>query len=226
MVGAQEPLPFGLVCPHHGGPEPVAWQPSGLRGHAGATLHQRCRDRSAGGCADWPYLCDRASVSHFPPAAEPRRRVGTPARGGWHAGPTGYQARRDTQPTAAVPARRYRPSRARQRTTPRPQQPPCSAEGRRRGRRGLLRQFHRGTARAPKVAGPRARGRPRRLRSHPSAAVPAQRRRVQRRTARGGRDTAVPKSPDTVLGCTWLGWETAWPGTSNTPRSSRRGGTP
>jgi len=32
MVGAQEPLPFGLVCPHHGGPEPVAWQPSQQRG--------------------------------------------------------------------------------------------------------------------------------------------------------------------------------------------------
>ncbi len=28
MVGTQEPLPFGLVCPHHGGPEPVARQPS------------------------------------------------------------------------------------------------------------------------------------------------------------------------------------------------------
>ena len=56
MVGAQEPLPFGLVCPHHGGPEAVAWQPSGLRGHVSATRHQRCRDRSAGGGADWPYL--------------------------------------------------------------------------------------------------------------------------------------------------------------------------
>ena len=33
MVGAQEPLPFGLVCPHHGGPEAVAWQPSLPRGH-------------------------------------------------------------------------------------------------------------------------------------------------------------------------------------------------
>jgi hypothetical protein len=51
-VGAQEPLPFGLVCPPHGGPEAVAWQPSGLRGHVSATRHQRCRDRSAGGCAD------------------------------------------------------------------------------------------------------------------------------------------------------------------------------
>ena len=63
MVGAQEPLPFGLVCPRHGGPEAVAWQPSGLRGHASATLHQRCRDRSAGGCADWPYLFDHSGAS-------------------------------------------------------------------------------------------------------------------------------------------------------------------
>jgi hypothetical protein len=35
MVGAQEPLPFGLVCPHHGGPEAVAWQPSQQRGQSG-----------------------------------------------------------------------------------------------------------------------------------------------------------------------------------------------
>ncbi len=34
MVGAQEPLPFGLVCPHHGGPEAVAWQPSEQRGQS------------------------------------------------------------------------------------------------------------------------------------------------------------------------------------------------
>jgi len=32
MVGTQEPLPFGLVCPRHGGPEPVAWQPRVRRG--------------------------------------------------------------------------------------------------------------------------------------------------------------------------------------------------
>jgi len=65
MVGAQEPLPFGLVCPDHGGPEPVAWQPSGLRGHVSATLHQRCRDRSAGGCADWPYLTAQRTLAEI-----------------------------------------------------------------------------------------------------------------------------------------------------------------
>jgi hypothetical protein len=32
MVGAQEPLPFGLVYPHHGGQEALAWQPSSQRG--------------------------------------------------------------------------------------------------------------------------------------------------------------------------------------------------
>ena len=45
MVGAQEPLPFGLVCPRHGGPEAVAWQPSGLRGHASAT--RQCAVKAA-----------------------------------------------------------------------------------------------------------------------------------------------------------------------------------
>lgn len=44
--------------------------------------------------------------------------------------------------------------------------------------------------------------------------------------ARRGRAPAVSGAPHPVLGCTWLGWETAWRGTSNTPMSSRRGGTP
>jgi len=72
MVGAQEPLPFGLVCPRHGGQETVAWQPSGQRGHASATPYQRCRDRSAGGCADWPYRYDHSGASHCAPARHHR----------------------------------------------------------------------------------------------------------------------------------------------------------
>jgi len=68
----------------------------------------RCTDRSAAGWAAWQYRDDQVGASHCAPAEGRRRQAGTPARGGWHAGPTGYQARRDTQPTAAVTARRHR----------------------------------------------------------------------------------------------------------------------
>jgi hypothetical protein len=108
-VRARVPPPRGA------GSSRLAAQPA-----AGAVRRRRftsCRtDRSAAGWADWQYRYDHSGASHCAPAEVRRRRVGTPVRGGWHAGPTGYQARRDTQPTAAVTARRYRPSLARQRT--------------------------------------------------------------------------------------------------------------
>ncbi len=161
-------------CRAHGGQEAVAWQPSGQRGHASATPYQRCRDRSAGGCADWRYLGDHSCASHVPPAAEPR-----------------------------------------------------STGGRRWSRRGLPPRSQGGTARAAEYAGA-VRAPPRWPAGGPGEGhgAYAPPRPLQRQLSGGGRDTAVSCYPDTVQGCTCLGWETAWPGTSNTPMSSRRGGTP
>jgi len=124
---------------------------------AGAVWRRRCTsrhtDQSAAGCADWQYLFDQSGASHCAPAEARRRRVGTPVRGGWHAGLTGYQARRATQPTAAVPARRYRPSPARQRTERRQPSPYRSAAGHRQRARPIRRPLQRSSA--ARVAGRR-----------------------------------------------------------------------
>ena len=140
----------GSCVPTTGGPEAVAWQPSGLRGHASATPHQRCRDRSAGGCAD------RSAAG----------RVASP-------------------PLPTRPARQRLGVR----------QPP-------RDRRG------RGATLPP-------------VRCSASSAA------VWGTTDGVGRtQTWAHLAPDSALGRTRLGGgETAWPGTSNTPMSSRRGGT-
>ena len=78
MVGAQEPLPFGLVCPHHGGPEPVAWQPSQQRGQSGG-------DASPAAALPGPLqaaLPGRTMWVHKPrQASGTRPGAGTPARG-------------------------------------------------------------------------------------------------------------------------------------------------
>ncbi len=75
------------VAPTTGGRN-VAWQPSGQRGHASATGFQRCRDRSAGGCADWPYRFDQSGASHCAPA-EGATLVG------WHASTRRVARQRD-----------------------------------------------------------------------------------------------------------------------------------
>jgi hypothetical protein len=104
-------------CRAHGGQEAVAWQPSQQRGQSGG-------DASPAAALTGPLQAaltgrtdatQRARATTRRPRAL-RRGAGTPARGGWHAGPTGYQTRRDTQPTAAVTARRHRHPPARQRT--------------------------------------------------------------------------------------------------------------
>jgi len=64
----------------------VAWQPSGLRGHASATRHQRCRDRSAGGCADWrtadvPVLARGQKGGPLPGAVRQRAAPALPPAG-------------------------------------------------------------------------------------------------------------------------------------------------
>ena len=114
-------LPSGGVC---GGSAPAflsnAWQPSQQRGQSGG-------DASPAATLTGPLQAalTGSTATTTRARALPARRHGLPgasslARGGAAARRRRRTSRRaDTQPTAALPAARYRPSPARQRPTPR-----------------------------------------------------------------------------------------------------------